>query len=85
MVPILLKALYLSWLGLNLAHTSLKEIHMRCVSGYNDTITKLYAFKIILDTTCLIRSEWRWDKWHWIFWAGCVCWQLGKHGKFGFC
>lgn len=80
MVPILLKAPYLPWVRLDLAHMSQKEIHMRYVSGYNDATTKLHVFKITLDTMHLISSEWHQDKQHWIFRAGCVCWQLEKCG-----
>lgn len=85
MRPILLKALYLPWRRLDLAHMSQKEIHVRYVSEYNDTTTKLYTFKILLDTMHSIWSEWHQDEQPWIFRAGCVCWQLVKCGKFGFC
>lgn len=85
MVPILLKALYFSWRKLELVHMSHKETLMRYVFVYNDTTTKLYTFKIISDTMHLIWSERHQDKQHWIFRAGCVCWQLESYGQFGFC
>lgn len=50
MVLILLKALYLPWMRLDLVHMSHKEILVSYVSVYNDTITKFYTLKIVLDT-----------------------------------
>lgn len=63
---------------------SQKEILMRYVSVCNDTTTKLYTFKIILNTMHLTRSEWPQDKQHWIFRAGCVRWQLGMVASLDF-
>lgn len=62
MVPVSLKALYLAWIRLVLVHMSHKEILMRYVSVYNDINTKLYVFKIILNTVHSIWSEWHQDK-----------------------
>lgn len=85
MVPILREALYLPRIRLDLVHMPHKETLVSYVSVYNDTITKFYVFKMILDTMHPRWSEWHQDRQHWLFRAGRVCWQLEKRGQFGFC